>query len=165
MTALRSIDVDFLTDAPVRLQRTATVRVPKSRLFSAIACEPAEWGHWCPGFTTSSRWTTSGPPGVGSKRTMRAFGSDFHETVLAFDHDARFTFRIDECAAPMVRAFLEDWTFESVDQNSTQTTRITWSMAGDSALPDALAGPFFKGFQNFLMKGAVKRLHRRYGDS
>ena len=96
---------------------------------------------------------------------MRAFGTDFHETVLAFDEDARFTFRIDKCAAPMVRAFVEDWTFESVDENQTPTTRITWSMAAHSALPDALAGPFFKGFQNFLMRGAVERLQRRYGNS
>lgn len=96
---------------------------------------------------------------------MRAFGTDFHETVLAFDEGARFTFRIDECAAPLVRAFVEDWTFESVDETSTPTTRITWSMAAHSALPDALAGPFFKGFQSVLMRGAVKRLQRRYGHS
>ncbi|OCB24385.1 hypothetical protein A5674_22810 [Mycobacterium malmoense] len=102
---------------------------------------------------------------MGSKRTMRAFGTDFHETVLAFDEGARFTFRIDECAVPVFRAFVEDWKFESIEECATPQTRVTWSMAADSVLPVAVVGPFIRGFQTVLMRGAVERLQRRYGHS
>ncbi|MGX9787745.1 SRPBCC family protein [Mycobacterium sp. MMS18-G62] len=165
MTALRSPELDFLNEAPVRLHRTATVGVSKARLFAVIAEKPPEWGRWCPGFTTASRWTTSGPPAVGSKRTMRAFGTDFHETVLAFDEGARFAFRLDECVVPAMKAFVEDWTFEAVEEGTTPKTRVTWSMAADSALPVAVMSSFITGFQILLMTGAVRRLERRYGGS
>jgi len=167
MTAPPSPELDFLDTAPIRLHRSAIVGVTKDRLFAVVAEQPAEWGHWCPGFTTASRWTTSGPPAVGSKRTMRAFGTDFRETVLAFDEGARFTFRVDESKVPVLRPFalVEDWTFESVEDSATPKTRVTWSMAADSVLPAAVMGSFLKGFQTVLMKGAVRRLERRYGRS
>jgi hypothetical protein len=165
MTALRSPELDFLNEAPVRIGRSATVAVAAERLFAVVAEDPMAWGHWCPGFTTASRWITSGPPGVGSKRTMRAFGSDFQETVLAFEPHRRFAFRVDDCAVPGLRAFVEEWTFESVSNSAAPQTIATWSMASESALPGAVMRPFMTGLQAVLMKGAVRQLERRYGRS
>jgi len=96
---------------------------------------------------------------------MRAFGTHFHETVLAFDEGARFTFRVDECIVPVLRAFVEDWTFESVEDSVTPKTRVTWSMAADAVLPAAVMGSSIKRFQTVLMNLAVRRLERRYGRS
>ncbi|OBK68936.1 hypothetical protein A5653_01910 [Mycobacterium colombiense] len=163
MTALLSRELDYLDDAPVRVCRSAVVAVDKDLLFAVIAEDPAQWGCWCAGFTTASRWTTAAPPGVGSRRTMHAFGTDFHETVLAFDAGARFVFRVDECSVPILKAFVEEWRFDAVPNSAQPRTILTWAMAADSPLPVAVMRPFLRIQQAVLMKLAARRLRRRYG--
>ena len=55
---------------------------------------------------------------------MRAFGVTFDETILAWEDNSRFAFRVDKAAMPTVKAFADEWRFDGV---GTQRTRIGWT--------------------------------------
>ena len=82
---------------------------PVGAVFTAIASDPSGWGRWLPGFSTASKWVSEPPHGVGGRRTMRAFGSSFEETVLAWNVNEEFAFRVDVCSLPAVRGLAERW--------------------------------------------------------
>ena len=57
---------------------------------------------------------------------MRAFGSSFEETVLAWNVNEEFAFRVDVCSLPAVRGLAERWRMRAVGSGSTE---LTWSLA------------------------------------
>ena len=128
MNQLDSVGLEFLDRSPIRVSQVRVINASVGDVFAAVATDPASWGKWCPGFNEASRWLTPMPPGVGSQREMHAFGMTIAETVLAFEHNQRFAFRVDTVGMPLMKAFLEEWTFAAVT-NSPQATTATWTMA------------------------------------
>jgi hypothetical protein len=123
--SLQPVEVTFFEDAPVVVSRRARVDAPRDRVFTLLATDPAGWGRWFPGFSHDGRWETPPPHGVGSVRTVRAFGVRYRETILAWDEGERFAFRIDQSSVPMAKAFAEDYRL--VDDGSGTT--LSWTIA------------------------------------
>ena len=84
MRELAAVELDFIDRASIRVHRRGVVHAPVGAVFTAIASDPSGWGRWLPAFSTASKWVSPPPHGVGSQRTMRALGSSFEETVLAW---------------------------------------------------------------------------------
>src|SRR5262245_8866342 len=126
MGNLRQVDAEFLTNAPVRVSVTAVVDAHPADVFKVVATDPSGWARWCPGFSAASRWTSAPPYGVGSQRSMRAFGTTFDETILVWEDNRRWAFRIDAAGTPLVTAAAEEWQFEPLGPGQT---RLTWTMA------------------------------------
>jgi uncharacterized protein YndB with AHSA1/START domain len=146
---LRPVGPEFYDAAPYRYVYAAVIRAPLERVFEAIADDPAGWGGWFPGFSHDGHWTTPGPPGAGSRRTVRMAGVTYDETVLAWDRPHRFAFRVDRAGAPLAAALAEDYRIEGHPSGST----LEWVFALD---PAAGLRPFLP-----LFDAALGRLFSR----
>jgi hypothetical protein len=71
MFACDAVDLDFLDNAPGRLDATVKVRRPPSEVFAAFAHDPANWGEFFPGFDRTGTYHSSALHGVGSRCTKR----------------------------------------------------------------------------------------------
>ncbi len=125
MPSLERVDLSFFETAPAVVRNEAFIAAPRADVFAAISGDPAGWGAWFPGFTDGGRWTTPPPQGVGSERKVRAYWTDYEETVLAWDEGERWAFRVDVTSAPMFAAFAEDYLL--ADEGTG--TRFTWVVA------------------------------------
>jgi hypothetical protein len=134
MSQLRQVQPGFFTEAPVRATAGALVDAPVGEVFKLVAADPSAWARWCLGFSAASRWTSPPPHGLGSNRTMHAFAATFDETIIAWEENRRFAFRVDKTGVPSVKAFAEDWRFEAVGNT---LTRIDWTMVADASAPKA----------------------------
>jgi carbon monoxide dehydrogenase subunit G len=126
---LRQEDLGFLDRAAVRQSRTAVVDMPPDRVFEELAEHPERWPQWLT-VARDCHYNGEAPYGVGTKRRLSLRGGIVAvETVLAWDQDKRFAYRVDELNAPGVQAFMEEWTLEPTDEAKT---RLQWVIAGDS---------------------------------
>ncbi|HET6966563.1 MAG TPA: SRPBCC family protein [Acidimicrobiales bacterium] len=148
---LRAVGPEFYDTAPYRVRHSVVVRRPPGRLFDAIGRDPAGWGDWCPGFDHRGRWTSEGPPGEGSRRTVRMGGVSYEETILGWDPPHRFAFRVDRSAAPLAYALAEDYRIAEHPSGST----LEWTFAVD---PRPVLKPMTRLFDPVLA-----RMLRRMG--
>ena len=155
MPALETVDLSYFDTAPTIIRCNAHIAAPRPRVFAAIAADPAGWGQWFPGFDRSGRWETPEPHGVGSVRVVRAFGVRFRETVLAWDADERWAFRVDEVRVPMARAFAEDYRLT----DDGAGTRLDWTVATRAA-GMRVAGPLGPQVFQRMLNVAARRLGR-----
>ena len=86
---------------------------------------------------------------------MRAFGSSFEETVLAWNVNEEFAFRVDVCSLPAVRGLAERWRMRAVGSGSTE---LTWSLAVDSPGPLPVMRAFYLLVTRVMMGIAARRL-------
>ncbi len=122
------VDNTFFDTAPVIVRASVVIAAPRDRVFTAVAADPAGWGRWFPGVDSSGYWVTSGEPGVGSVRVIRAFKIRVEESILAWDTDERWAFRVDltsAAGAPLGKAFAEDYRLS----DDGGGTRLDWTVA------------------------------------
>jgi hypothetical protein len=86
---------------------------------------------------------------------MRAFGTSFEETVLAWNANEEFAFRLDRGSLPAVRGLAERWRVRAVSVDSTE---LTWSIAVDSPWPAPLLRAFLSLVTRVLLGVAVRRI-------
>jgi hypothetical protein len=134
---LERVALAFFDEAPMVIRSDVFIAAPRADVFAAIAGDPAGWGEWFPGFTSDGRWETPPPHGVGSVRAVRAFRTDYRETILAWDADKRWAFRVDRTSAPMFSAFAEDYRLTDEGDG----TRLAWTVAYRPRLAMRLAAP------------------------
>ena len=136
MAELRPLQMDTFDDAPV----------------------PTCSGWWLPirprrrGGSWESPWVngpSAQPYGVGSNRSMGAFGVTFDQTILAWEENSRFAFRVDKAAMPAVKAFADEWRFDRV---GTQRTRIGWTIAADAAVPNSCLRLFLTAGMQMVLR-------------
>lgn len=137
MPNLERVDLSFFETAPVVMRNEAFIAAPRSAVFAAISGDPAGWGKWFPGFSDDGRYVTSPPHGVDSVRTVRAYWTNYRETILAWDEGERWAFRVDATSAPMFAAFAEDYRLADEGDG----TRFTWIVAYRPKPFMRLAGP------------------------
>lgn len=82
--------------------------LPRSHMIPVVGDD----GCWH--FSTESKWVSPPLHGVGSQRTLRAFGSSFEEAVLAWNANEEFAFRIEGCSFRAVRGLAERWRTRAV---------------------------------------------------
>jgi hypothetical protein len=154
MAALEPVDLTFFNGAPQRVVHHAHVAASRDRVFAVVAEDPAGWGRWFPGFSDAGRWETAPPYGVGSVRTVRAFGVRYRETILAWDDGERWAFRVDEMSAPGFKAFAEDYRFTADGSG----TRLSWTVALRPGPALRVAAPLMSWGCGMLLRRAAKRL-------
>lgn len=159
MARLRSEDLEFVSRAPLRLVFAREVAATPAALFGALAGEPDSWPRWFPSVASCS-YRGEGPYGVGTTRLVRirVTGPSFEETVLAWDEDRRFVYRVDKVTSPGLRALMEEWLLTPADDGGT---RVQWTFAADASAPVRL---FLRAMRPGLgrsFQGAVRNLDRR----
>ncbi|MDF6040731.1 SRPBCC family protein [Streptomyces sp. JH14] len=149
---LRSVDLDFVRAAPLRLVFAAEVSAPAEAVYRALAEDVEGWPGW---FTavTSARPTTAG---AGREIRLRG-GTLFQETVLSTEPGERYAYRVDETNAPAVQALLEEWRL-----SPTRTgTRVQWTFATDGPAPFRFAVRLVRPALGRSFRNAVRRLGTR----
>jgi hypothetical protein len=156
VSAFEPVELSFFDTAPQVVHRQAHVDAPRERVFAAVATDPAGWGRWFPGFSHHGRWETPPPHGVASVRTVRSFGVRFTETILAWDENERWAFRVDRAGVPMAKAFAEDYRFSDDGSGSM----VSWTVAMTPGLGLQLASPLLPLGFGLLLNRAAARLPR-----
>jgi uncharacterized protein YndB with AHSA1/START domain len=134
---LEPVELSFFADAPRKVTTHTFIAAPRERVFAAISGDPAGWGDWFPGFDHSGRWESPAPQGVGSVREVRAFRTDYRETILAWDDGERWAFRVDACGSGMFTAFAEDYRLSDAPGG----TQLSWTVAFRPGRVMKLAAP------------------------
>ena len=134
---LQPVGLDFFTSAPYRVISTEVVHRSAAQIFDAIASDPAGWGNWFPGFSHAGRYTTPPPHCAGSRRWMTMGGLAYDETILAWEPEQRWAFRVDRASVPFAYALAEDYQVSDHDVYSI----VQWTFAIDPkpALRPAMA--------------------------
>jgi hypothetical protein len=135
--SLEPVDESFFREAPVIVTNRNLLAAPRAAVFDCIAGDPAGWGDWFPGFSHNGRWDTAPPHGVGSRRTVDAYRSEYRETILAWDTNERWAFRVDATTSPLFTAFAEDYRLTETPGG----TELSWTVAYRPARAMRIAGP------------------------
>jgi hypothetical protein len=135
--SLEPVDESFFREAPVIVTNRNLLAAPRAAVFDCIAGDPAGWGDWFPGFSHNGRWDTAPPHGVGSRRTVDAYRSEYRETILAWDTNERWAFRVDATTSPLFTAFAEDYRLTETRGG----TELSWTVAYRPARAMRIAGP------------------------
>ncbi|MFD0023965.1 SRPBCC family protein [Streptomyces sp. NPDC058382] len=142
---LRSVDLDFVETAALRLVFTAEVSAPPDAVYRALADDVEGWPDW---FTQVA---AARPADDGAGRVVRLRGGiAFRETVVAAEPGLRYAYRVDESNAPGVQALLEEWLLTPAGTG----TRVRWTFATDGS-------PLFR----FALRGARPVLGRSFRDA
>ena len=149
MRSLEPVEASFFREAPVILTNHNVLAAPRTAVFACISGDPAGWGDWFPGFSHNGRWETAPPYGVGSRRTVDAYRSEYRETILAWDTDERWAFRVDATNSPLFEAFAEDYRLS----DSGGGTQLSWTVAYRPARAMRVAAP--------LARPTFRRMARR----
>jgi hypothetical protein len=141
---MRSVELEFLADAPIRLEFVEPVHASADAVFAAISADPSTWS-WFPGLD-EGRYESAPPHGVGAIRYVRMGEWEYRETMLAWEPPRRWAYRVDESTGPAFAALAEDWVIEPDGDDA----RVRWTFAVDAAelaLPPAslreVIGPVF----------------------
>jgi uncharacterized protein YndB with AHSA1/START domain len=126
-TRMRPVGLEFLDEAPLRVEVAVTSSLPRAVLWNAFV-DPTSWKDWFPGVRQADYPNQSPPYGVGTLRTADVSGELFEETVLAWDEPERWTYRIDRCTAPLASAQVESSEFAP---NPDGGTTVRWILASD----------------------------------
>ena len=127
-SALRDEDLTFLDDAPIRQIHIADLNLPAAQVFDNLANRAESWPRWF-AVVRKCHYEEGPPFGVGARRRIALRGGILaRETVLAWDTNTRFAFRVNEINLPGIRAFIEDWTVESL---TDRRARVRWVLAAD----------------------------------
>jgi hypothetical protein len=135
--SLEPVEESFFREAPVIVTNRNLLAAPRAAVFDCIAGDPAGWGDWFPGFSHNGRWDTAPPHGVGSRRTVDAYRSEYRETILAWDTNERWAFRVDATTSPLFTAFAEDYRLTETPGG----TELSWTVAYRPARAMRIAGP------------------------
>jgi hypothetical protein len=122
---LQPVELSFFVDAPKKVTTHTFVAAARGDVFAAISGDPAGWGDWFPGFDHGGRWESPAPHGVGSVRSVRAFRTDYRETMLAWENDERWAFRVDSSGSRLFKAFAEDYRLADAGDG----TLLSWTVA------------------------------------
>lgn len=156
MRSLEPVGEAFFREAPVAITTHNFLAAPRGAVFACISGDPAGWGDWFPGFSHNGRWETPSPYGVGSIRTVDAYRSEYRETILAWDADTRWAFRVDETTSPLFDAFAEDYRVTDAGTG----TLLSWTAAFRPARAMRLATPLAPATFRFMARRMAGRLDR-----
>ncbi|MFE4335444.1 SRPBCC family protein [Streptomyces sp. NPDC056831] len=149
---LRSVDLDFIESAPVRLVFAAEVSAPPEVVYRALADDVAGWPSW---FTSV---TAARPTEAGAGREVRLRGGTvLRETIIATAPGERYVYRVDESNAPGPRALLEEWRLTPAGTG----TQVQWTFAADGSAPFRFALRLGRSGMGRAFRNAVRNLDRR----
>ncbi len=154
MRSLEPVEESFFRDAPVILTNHNFLAAARPAVFASISGDPAGWGDWFPGFSHKGRWETPPPHGIGSVRSVDAYRSQYRETILAWDADQRWAFRVDSTSSPLFDAFAEDYRVTDAGAG----TLLSWTVAFRPARAMRLAAPLAPATFRMMARRMAGRL-------
>ncbi|MFB6816229.1 SRPBCC family protein [Streptomyces sp. NPDC056347] len=153
---LRSVELEFIDTAPVRLVFAAEVSASPEAVYRALADDVPGWPQW---FTAV---TAARPTGGGAGREIRLKGGfTIHETIMARDPGERYAYRADRADAPGMRALLEEWRLTPAGSGA----RVQWTFAADGSLFYRLVLRLARPGVGRAFRDAVRNLDRRLAGS
>jgi hypothetical protein len=158
---LQPVELSFFADAPNKVTTHTFVAAARSDVFAAISGDPAGWGDWFPGFDHGGRWESPAPHGVGSVRLVRAFRTDYRETMLAWDDGERWAFRVDSSGSRLFTAFAEDYRLA----DAADGTLLSWTVAFRGGPGMRLAAPVTPSIFGLVARRLAQRLGTVAGGS
>ena len=151
---LRSVGLEFLRTAPKVYVAECTIAAPPRAVWDAFT-HPSTWRSWWPGVTSASYGNSPEPYGVGTFREARVSGQRYQETIVAWDEERRFAYRIDRATIPIAHAQLESTELRDEAGNGT---RVRWTIACTPRLLMRLGAPFFPRIMNRMLVRAMANL-------
>jgi len=158
---LEPVELDFFENAPYRFVLTETVHHPAQTVFRAIACDPAGWGGWFPGFSDKGRYLSSPPLGTGSRREVTMAGLRYDETILAWDDPTRWAFYVSRSSTPIAHRLAEDYQVFSHGTHSL----VRWTFAIDPRPVLGLVVPHARPVLHSLFRRAMTNLSVRLSET
>jgi len=150
---LRSVEMDFLEEAPRIHMAESKVDLPREVVWGAFA-DSSTWPQWFPS-VRSAGYLGEAPYGVGTTRISHVGRFRFEETMLAWDEGRRWAYRIDRCTFPLAKAQLECTDLEDCGTG----TRVRWTLALQPGPVLFLTPPsLFEGTVQRLLEAALRRL-------
>ncbi|WNI33627.1 SRPBCC family protein [Streptomyces sp. ITFR-6] len=149
---LRSVDLDFVESAPLRLVFAAEVASPPDAVYRALAEDVEGWPRW---FT---QLTSARPVDAGAGREVRLRGGiRFRETIVAAEPGSRYAYRIDDSNAPGLHALVEEWLLTPAGTG----TRVRWTFTADGSALFRFAMRRARPAVGKSFRDAVRNLGRR----
>ncbi|MFE6664543.1 SRPBCC family protein [Streptomyces sp. NPDC057697] len=149
---LRSVELEFVDAAPVRLVFAAEVSAAPEKVYRALADDVPGWPGW---FTAV---TAARPTEGGTGREIRLRGGFvIEETIMAAEPGERYAYRADRCDAPGMRALLEEWRLAPAGTG----TRVRWTFAADGSWVCRMALRMARPGMGRAFRTAVRALDRR----
>ncbi|MER5279970.1 SRPBCC family protein [Streptomyces sp. NPDC002809] len=149
---LRSVGLDFIEAAPLRLVFAAEVSAPPDVVYRALAEDVEGWPGW---FT---QVTAALPLDGGAGREVRLRGGiAFRETVVATDPGERYAYRADRSNAPGLHALVEEWQLTPAGTG----TRVRWTFAADGSALFRFTMRCARAAVGRSFRDAVRNLDRR----
>ncbi|NUK00385.1 SRPBCC family protein [Streptomyces lunaelactis] len=153
---LRTVELDFVESAPLRLAFSTEVTASPQAVYRALAEDVEGWACWFDAVTKAT------PTGEGAGRDIKLKGGAlFVETILATEPDERFAYRVDETNVPGLRALLEEWRLSP----TAKGTRVQWTFAADAPAPMRVMLRLGRAGLGASFRGAVRSLDRRLARS
>ncbi|MFJ7198961.1 MULTISPECIES: SRPBCC family protein [unclassified Streptomyces] len=149
---LRSVELEFAENAPLRLVFAAEVSAAPEEVYRALADDVPGWPGW---FTAV---TAARPTEDGAGREVRLKGGFvIHETIMATEPGRCYAYRADRTNAPGMRALLEEWRLTPAGTG----TRVRWTFATDGSAPFRFALRLARPGVGRSFRLAVRRLDQR----
>jgi uncharacterized protein YndB with AHSA1/START domain len=124
---LRREDPSFVERAPLVNEARVDLPLSPDDIWPALA-DAAAWERWFAA-VRQSRYTTPGPPGVGSRRHVVVQRLEVDEEVVAFEPGRCFAFSVLTASRPGFAAMVEVVTLEA----SAGGTQVTYQQAIEPA--------------------------------
>jgi hypothetical protein len=150
---LRSVGLDFVETAPVRLVFAKVVASPPEAVYGALAEDVAGWTQWFPAVSAAC----STDDGSGRRIRLKG-GTRFEETIIAASPGEVYAYRVDVTNAPGVRALVEEWRLAP---HGSSGTRVRWTWAADGTAAFRLGMKVARPGLGRAFRDAVTRLDRR----
>ena len=155
MPVCRAVGVDFLETAPNVIVHVVDLAATPEQIFDVFEDE-SSWPQWYGGIT-GVNWTTPKPYGVDTTRAVRLGALKVHEHFIHWEDNKRFAFYLSKTNLPFVKVLVEDYLLEPI---SDTTTRFTYTVAYEPAIPLSLLGPLGKAALSRTFKQAAESLAR-----
>jgi len=151
---LRPVGLEFLDDAPLRIEVEVATSLPQPEIWAAFIDAPG-WSSWFPGVREAGYRKQALPYGVGTIRTADVNGVHYEETMLAWDEPTRWIYRIDRSTADLATAQVEATFF---DTRSDGGTRVVWVLASEPRPSMAAAADSLPEMLEEMLSRAIRDL-------
>lgn len=132
----RQEDAHFLQNAPEKVVNVVEVPASIEEIFKTFEDAQA-WTKWFEGID-NVEWTSPKPFGVGTTRVVTLGPLKVWEYFFRWDQDSGFSFYFERTNLSFVKALVEDYQLEKIDE---QLTRFTYTVAYEPSLLLKLTGP------------------------
>jgi hypothetical protein len=131
----RTVDLSFLENAPEIIINIVEIAATPEQIFATFEDAQA-WPKWFKGIQ-SVEWTSKKPYGVGTTRTVSLGALKVWEHFDRWEHNKGFSFHFTQTSLPFVKALMEDYQLEVIDEKHT---RFIYTVAYQPSLMLKLSG-------------------------